>query len=230
MDKKNNFQNATSVLQIIQANKKLTDDNYSKQAATELAQKLWKTIKPYVKKNISVYQNWKNQDYANRKKFINDVLNLLLKKFPGKNTQTPKIYFQEQVKPIWPHDIPMPEALFYSPKLNPWANELVQSKLGSTNPFFAFFHGFSLSGSLGLVAHEFTHYLQSIGQSSLSPDVTKQAIDYYQYYYVHNNMQIHDDSIHEYEARDVSKYINEQVKQLIATNSFGLYSNNNYEK
>ena len=230
MDKKNDFQKATSVLQIVQANKKLTDDNYSKKAANKLAQKVWKAIEPYVKKNISVYQNWKIQDYTNRKKFINDVLNLLLKKFPDKNAQPPKVYFQEQVKPIWPQDIPTPEALFYSPELNPWANDLVKSKLGSTNPFFAFFHDFSLSGSLGLITHEFTHYLQSIGQSSISPDVTKQAIDYYQHYYTDNNKQIHDDSIHEYEARAVGKYINEQVKQLITTNSLGLNRNNNYEK
>lgn len=232
MDKTNTFQNAKSTVEVILANKNLTDNNYSKMNTDKLSKKIWNTIEKYVKENIYVYQNWDKQDYSMRKKFITDILNLLLERFPGNIAPKPKIYFQEEIKSVWPHDIQMPSALFYSPELSPWANDLVKSKLGSTNPFFAFFHDLSERGLLGQITHEFTHYLQSIGQSSISHDTIKQAADYYQYYYADKkkNKQIYDDSIHEYEARDVGKYINEQLKQLMTSNSLIFNKNNNYEK
>ena len=212
------FDEATKMVQIINANKQFTIDNYSRQNADVLAQRVWDVIQSYVQENLSVYQNWDNQDYSQRKKFISDILNLLVEKFPSNNTTTPKIYFQEDIKPVWPKDIPMPSALFYSPELSPWANKMAEAALGSTNPFFAFFHDLSEHGLLGQITHEFTHYLQSTGKSSLSRDVVKQAADYYQYYYADKKKykQIYADSIHEYEAREVGEYITKQLQQLIA--------------
>ena len=213
-----NFADASKMLKIIDANKRLTIDNYSKQEADNLAQSVWDVIQSYVSENLSVYQNWDSQDYPQRKKFIGDILNLLLERFPSDITPTPKIYFQEDIKPIWPSNIPMPSACFYSPELSPWANDMVKSALGSTNPFFAFFHDLSDHGLLGQITHEFTHYLQSIGASTLSLDVVKQAADYYQYYYADKKKykQIYADSIHEYEAREVGEHITKQLQLLIA--------------
>ncbi|MCQ2580666.1 MAG: hypothetical protein MJ164_00645 [Alphaproteobacteria bacterium] len=212
-----NFIDATNMLKIINANKQLTNDTYSEQNADILAQTIWDTIKPYINDNLSVYQQWDKQNYSRRKKFVSDILKLLLEKFPNDNKTIPQpqIHFQEEIKPIWPKNIPMPSALFYSPELNPWANDMVKKATGSTKPFFAFFHDLSAHGVLGQIIHEFTHYLQSIGKSSLSPDVVKQAAEYYKYYYADkNNKQIYEDSVHEKEAREVSKYITAQVKQL----------------
>ena len=232
MNNAKEFHNAASDLQIIIANKQLTVDNYSSQKANALAQRIWNTIQPYIKENRSVYQNWDKQDYHQRKKFISDILNLLIEKNPNNGAPKPKIYFQEEIKSVWPKDISMPSALFYSPELNPWANKTAKTMLGSTNPFFAFFHDLSGRGLLGQITHEFTHYLQSIGRSSLSHDVVKQATDYYQYYYADKkkNKQIYDDSIHEYEAREVGEFINNQIRQLLNTNSIVLNKNNTYNK
>ena len=214
---KQNFIDATKILKIIDANKKLTDDNYSKQKVDKLTQDVWNTIQPYINDNLDIYRNWDNQDYSQRKKFVGDILNLLLERFSGNKKDKPKIYFQEDIKPIWPENIPMPAALFYSPELSPWANDMVKKATGSTKPFFAFFHDLSGRGLLGQITHEFTHYLQSTGKSSLSRDVVHQDAEYYQYYYADKkkNKQIYDDSIHEYEAREVGEYINNQIKQVM---------------
>ena len=216
-----NFTDATNRLKIIYANKKLTDDNYSIQKADKLAQDIWNTIKPYINDNLDTYKNWNNQNYAQRKKFISDILNLLIERFPSNNANAPQIYFQEDIKSILPENTFIASALFYSPELSPWANNTVKEMTGSTKPFFAFFHDLSGHSLLGQITHEFTHYLQSIGKSSLSPDVVQQAAEYYQYYYANQskNKQIYDDSIHEYEAREVGEYINKQIKQLYMTNN-----------
>ena len=71
-----NFTKATMALQIINDNKKLTQDNYSETANDDLAKQIWDTIKPYVQQNLSVYQNWDKQNYDTRKTFVKDVLNL----------------------------------------------------------------------------------------------------------------------------------------------------------
>lgn len=55
---KQNFTESTKVLQIINDNKKLTDDNYSESANDDLTKQIWDTIKSYVQQNLSVYQNW----------------------------------------------------------------------------------------------------------------------------------------------------------------------------
>ena len=213
---KQEFNNATEMLEIINKNRQLTADNFSKQNAEKLGMQIWNTIQPYVQENLSIYQNWGKQNYAQRKKFISDILNLLLDKFPSDNTR-PKIYFQEEAKPIWPKNIKQPAALFYSPGLSPWANDMVKTATGATAPFFAFFHDLSGHGMLGQITHEFTHYLQSCGKSSIPYDIVEQAAEYYQYYYMdkEKNGQIYQDSIHEAEANCVGYYINEQTKQMI---------------
>lgn len=213
---KQEFNNATEMLEIINKNRQLTADNFSKQNAEKLGMQIWNTIQPYVQENLSIYQNWGKQNYAQRKKFISDILNLLLDKFPSDNTR-PKIYFQEEAKPIWPKNIKQPAALFYSPRLSPWANNMVKTATGATAPFFAFFHDLSGHGMLGQTTHEFTHYLQSCGKSSIPYDIVEQAAEYYQYYYMdkEKNGQIYQDSIHEAEAKCVGDYIHEQTKQMI---------------
>lgn len=213
---KQEFNKATEMLEIINKNRQLTADNFSKQNAEKLGKQIWNTIQPYVQENLSIYQNWEKQNYAQRKKFISDILNLLLDKFPSDNTR-PKIYFQEEAKPIWPKNIKQPAALFYSPRLSPWANNMVKSATGATAPFFAFFHDLSGHGMLGQITHEFTHYLQSCGKSSIPYDIVEQAAEYYQYYYMdkEKNGQIWQDSIYEAEANCVGYYINEQTKQMI---------------
>lgn len=213
---KQQFNKATEILEIINKNRQLTADNYSKQNAEKLGMQIWDTIQSYVQENLQVYQNWEKQNYVQRKKFISDVLNLLLDKFPSGNSR-PKIYFREDAQPIWPKNIKQPAALFYSPRLSPWANDMVKTATGSTDPFFAFFHDLSGHGMLGQITHEFTHYLQSCGKSSISYDIVEQAAEYYQYYYMdkENNEQIYKDSIHEAEANCVGNYIREQTKQML---------------
>ena len=217
---KQNFTESTKVLQIINDNKKLTDDNYSESANDDLAKQIWDTIKSYVQQNLSVYQNWDKQDYDSRKTFVKDVFNLLLDKFDNHNQNKPKIYFQEEISKIWPKEIAQPAALCYSPDLSPWAKKYFDNiSLDASKPFFAFFHDLSGNGMLGQITHEFTHYLQSIGKSSISYDVVKKAADYYQYYYADKNKykQIYIDSIHEVEARKVGKYVHEQAVFMIQT-------------
>ena len=213
---KQQFNKATEILEIINKNRQLTADNYSKQNTEKLGMQIWNTIQLYVQENLPIYQNWEKQNYAQRKKFISDVLNLLLDKFPSDNSR-PKIYFREEAQPIWPKNIKQPAALFYSPRLSPWANDMVKTATGSTDPFFAFFHDLSGDGMLGQVTHEFTHYLQSCGKSSISYDIVEQAAEYYQYYYMdkEKNGQIYKDSIHEAEANCVGNYIRERIKQMI---------------
>lgn len=114
----------------------------------------------------------------------------------------------------------MPAACCYSPNLSPWAEKYFEgTSLDAANSFFAFFHDLSGNGMLGQITHEFTHYLQSIGKSSISYDVVKKAADYYQYYYADKNKykQIYRDSIHEIEARKVGKYVHEQAVFMIQT-------------
>jgi len=157
---------------------------------------------------------------------------LLIANFPNKTTTKPKIYFKEQIKPIWPKNIAEPNALFYSPTLNPWANDMVKNVTGNNAPFFAFFHDLSHFGMLEQIVHEFTHYLQSIGQSSVSYDAVKRAADYYQFYYANKekNKQIYIDSIHEVEARAIATHIHEQTKQLLANNNMLFAKDVNYAK
>ena len=214
---KQNFDGASQAVEIIAANKQLTDDNYAKQDAEKLAQSVWTTIRPYVQQNIAIYKNWKNQTYEQRKKFVVDILNLLIE--------------QEEIKPLWPNEIRQPLACCYSPTLSPWAKEYInQTSLDASQPFFAFFHDLSDRGMVGQIAHEFTHYLQGMGKSSISYDVVKQAAEYYKYYYGDKNKykQIYNDSIHEVEAYCVGDYANAQVMQMMQINDLALKKNNDY--
>ena len=217
---KQQFDHAKNILQVIAENKKLTDENYSKQGAEKLGAKIWSVLNPYITQNISTYKNWDKQDYDTRKRFISDVLNLLIENFPNNKNAKPKIYFKEQIKSIWPKNIVEPSALFYSPTLSPWANDMVKNATGNNEPFFAFFHDLSRFGMLEQIVHEFTHYLQSIGQSSIPYTAVQKAADYYQFYYAdkEKNKQIYIDSIHE------------QMKQLMTNNNLILTKDNNYIK
>jgi len=226
---KQQFDDATNVLEIIIANKKLTTDNYSQEKAITLAKSIWGAIHSYVKDNITVYQNWDKQDYEHRKKFVADILNMLLEKFDGTNNSKPKIYFKEEIQKLWPKQIQQPAACCYSPALSPWAKKYFDTTtLDASKPFFAFFNDLSQEQILWMITHEFTHYLQGMGKSSLSSDVVKQAAEYYAYYYMDKNKykQIYVDSIHEVEANRVGKYVNEQVAQMMKTNNMVL--NNDY--
>jgi hypothetical protein len=229
---KQEFDKATNILRIITENKKLTDKHFSKQSAEKLGVKIWSVLNQYITRNIAIYKNWDKQSYDNRKRFISDVLNLLIENFSAGQTDKPKIYFQEQIKSIWPNNIHMPSALFYSPTLSPWANDMVKKATGSNKPFFAFFHNLSGNGMLTQIVHEFTHYLQSVGKSSISYKVVQQAADYYKFYYADkaNNKQIYIDSIHEVEANAVADYIKEQIKQLLISNDMIQIKNSGYTK
>lgn len=228
---KQNFDAASQAVEIIAANKQLTDDNYAKQDAEKLAQSVWTTIRPYVQQNIAIYKNWKNQTYEQRKKFVVDILNLLIEKYDGNNKNKPQIYFQEGIKPLWPKEIGQPLACCYSPTLSPWAKKYMdKTPLDAERPFFAFFHDLSDNGMVGQIVHEFTHYLQGMGKSSISYDVVKQAAEYYKYYYGDKNKykQIYKDSIHEVEAYCVGDYANAQVMQMMQINDLALKKNNDY--
>lgn len=230
---KQNFVDATKVLEIISANKQLTDDNYSKASADNLAQNVWNTIQSYVQANLGLYQNLPKQNYEQRKKFVSDILNMLLDKFDGNNKDRPKIYFKEEITNLWPESIPQPSACCYSPNLSPWAEQYFKATtLNASEPFFAFFHDLTENGMLGQITHEFTHYLQSIGHSSLSRDVVNQAAEYYQYYYMDKNKykQIYKDSIHEVEANNVGDFVNMQVRQMIKINDVSLNQQNHFSK
>ena len=230
---KQNFVDATKVLEIISANKQLTNDNYSKVSADNLAQNVWNTIQSYVQANLGLYQNLPKQNYEQRKKFVSDILNMLLDKFDGNNKDRPKIYFKEEITHLWPESIPQPSACCYSPNLSPWAEQYFKATtLNASEPFFAFFHDLTENGMLGQITHEFTHYLQSIGHSSLSRDVVNQAAEYYQYYYMDKNKykQIYKDSIHEVEANNVGDFVNMQVRQMIKINDVSLNQQNHFSK
>jgi len=230
---KQNFVDATKVLEIISANKQLTNDNYSKVSADDLAQNVWNTIQSYVQANLGLYQNLPKQNYEQRKKFVSDILNMLLDKFDGNNKDRPKIYFKEEITNLWPKSIPQPSACCYSPNLSPWAEQYFKATtLNASEPFFAFFHDLTENGMLGQITHEFTHYLQSIGHSSLSRDVVNQAAEYYQYYYMDKNKykQIYKDSIHEVEANNVGDFVNMQVRQMIKISDMTLNQQNHFSK
>jgi len=230
---KQNFVDATKVLEIISANKQLTNDNYSKVSADDLAQNVWNTIQSYVQANLGLYQNLPKQNYEQRKKFVSDILNMLLDKFDGNNKDRPKIYFKEEITNLWPKSILQPSACCYSPNLSPWAEQYFKATtLNASAPFFAFFHDLTENGMLGQITHEFTHYLQSIGHSSLSRDVVNQASEYYQYYYMDKNKykQIYKDSIHEVEANNVGDFINMQVRQMIKISDMTLNQQNHFSK
>lgn len=230
---KQNFVDATKVLEIISANKQLTNDNYSKVSADDLAQNVWNTIQSYVQANLGLYQNLPKQNYEQRKKFVSDILNMLLDKFDGNNKDRPKIYFKEEITNLWPKSIPQPSACCYSPNLSPWAEQYFKATtLNASEPFFAFFHDLTENGMLGQITHEFTHYLQSIGHSSLSRDVVNQASEYYQYYYMDKNKykQIYKDSIHEVEANNVGDFVNMQVRQMIKISDMTLNQQNHFSK
>ena len=215
---KQDFDDATKIVEIIAANKKLTDDNYSKQKVKKVAQSVWNTIKPYIEQNLNTYRNWDKLNYDQRKKFISDILNILVDKFDGNNKKRPKIYFQEDTQKLWPSGMRHPAACCYSPTLSPWAEKyFAKTPLDSSQPFFAFFHDLSILGMLEQVVHEFTHYLQSIGKSSIPYDVVIKAAEYYAYYYADRNKykQIYADSIHEVEANDVGAHIIQQYLLLI---------------
>ena len=95
---KQDFINATQKLQIINDNKKLTIDNYSKSSTEKLGKKIWSILSPYIAKNISLYQNLIKQDYNTKQKYVIDILNLLLSEFPS--NAKPKIYFKEDIDKI----------------------------------------------------------------------------------------------------------------------------------
>lgn len=235
---KQDFINATQKLQIINDNKKLTIDNYSKSSTEKLGKKIWSILSSYIAKNISLYQNLTKQDYNTKQKYVIDILNLLLSEFP--NTAKPKIYFKEDIDKIinnctdenLKHKIKQytnVSAMFYSPLLNYYAKDMIKSVIGTEEPFFMFYNGLSVEPDiLGLIVHEFTHYLQSIGQSSIPQQTIQKACEYYKYIYADATLskQLHDDSIHEVEARDMAKYINEQTKLMQKT----IISSNDYTK
>lgn len=153
-----------------------------------------------------------------RKKFITDALNILIDKFPNKNNRgKPKIYFQKEIVPLYPKNIPLPGALFYSPELSPWANDMVKSAIGSNEPFFAFFNDLHFDTALEDAVHEFVHYLQSCGKSGVPYAVLQQGAEYYKYYYENKkaNKQIYRDAIQEVEAYGVQRYFGRELTRMM---------------
>ena len=213
MGKANKFFDGMNKLDPVAANKALTDNNYSKDAALKLAADIMETLRPHIEKNKDMLKNWRATDYEERKEFVRTVLDMLLQKYPS-NTVKPKIYFKEDTEKALANApvLKGAAACFFEKDFVPYA-EQAREILGSDEPFFAFFHDLSDPGMVSQLVHEFTHYLQATHQSTIPQEVGKLASKYYKL--PAENRDIYRDSIFEVEAGETGNYVRQQMRQIL---------------
>ena len=214
MEKANKFFDGMNKLDPVAANKALTNNNYSKDAALKLAADIMETLRPHIEKNKDLLNNWDASDYETRKKYVRETLSILLKKYPSP-TIKPEIYFKEDIAKLNKNNAPVPpiSACFFDTTFVPSQAQIACQITGDDKPFFAFFHDFSGRGIMGQIVHEFTHYLQAAHISSIKPNVVEQAGKYYKL--ANENAQINRESIFEVEANGIGDYARQQTVQLL---------------
>ena len=216
MEKVNTFFDGMNKLDPVAANKALTDNHYSKDAALKLAAEIMETLRPHIEKNKEWLKTNRNVDYEVRKDFIRTALEILLQKYPS-HTVKPKIYFKEDTEKNGLAEAPLLKGvscMFFEKNFVPYAQQ-AREILGNDEPFFAFFYDLSGGGPglVGGIVHEFTHYLQATKQSSIPKEVGDLASKYYKL--PTENRDIYRDSIFEVEAHATGGYASERTFGLM---------------
>lgn len=200
------------MLDFANKNRELTQNNYNKSNAIHLANQIIQALQPIINNHIDMLKNWSETDYEKKKQFVKEALEVLLNRFPSE-TIKPKILFKDDVGNI---DVQKYfggfSAAFFAKETSPWAADTVKKLLGNDEPLFIFMD--DLKGRpLGQIAHEFTHYLQATNQSTISPEVLKQSIEYYPH--INGKQQTHNENIQEAEAIDIGDYVRQQTRQML---------------
>ena len=193
-------------------NRELTQNNYNKSNAIQLGNQIIQVLQPLINDNMDILKNWSETDYEKKKQFVKEALEVLLNRFPSE-TIKPKILFKDDIGNI---DVQKYfggfSAAFFAKETSPWAADAVKKLIGNDEPLFIFMDDLK-DRPLGQIAHEFTHYLQATNQSTISPEVLKQSIEYYPH--INGKQQTHNENIQEAEAIDIGDYVRQQTRQML---------------
>jgi hypothetical protein len=193
-------------------NREISNQYYDESKLLKLSQDIAKILNNHILANSANLINWKNIDIETRKSFITDTLNLLLENFPS--AEKPKIYFLPKIANL--------SAAFFNKDFSPKYRDMAVRVLGSDKSAFVFTGDLSDHGIIGQIVHEFTHYLQSIGKSTVPLDILKSASAIY---HMPSDIkdtasatmvyEIYKESIIEKEAQYTGEFVKKYVSQIV---------------
>jgi hypothetical protein len=213
----NKFQNAAKNMdrlqELLAANTAIADKYYDVVKLRELSQNIFNILNGYISKNIDILLNWRIKTIPQRQQFISECLSVLLKEFPS--VPMPKIHFLPKLENL--------SAAFYNRDIHKKYRDMAIKLTGNDETAFLFTGDLSENGIIGQIVHEFTHYLQSIGKSTIPYNIVENANAIYEMPFENAGdskivADIYAASILEKEAQYTGDFVRKQVAVMLQNN------------